>query len=159
PLRVRIRTRGPFPNLLSRLHYGFVLPKAVLATIPVPTIGTGPWRIESHRPGQSLVLARNPHWRGPPSFEEVEAAGVPDGSARVRRVLAGGAQLAESVPLAEGDALRREPRVRVQVAPGLRVLYLALRTAEAPFSDPRVREAVDLAIDRDELVARVLFGH
>ncbi len=41
---------------------------------------------------------------------------------------------------------------------GLRVIFLGLRVDRPPFSDPRVREAIDLALDRDELVRRTLSG-
>ncbi len=48
--------------------------------------------------------------------------------------------------------------MRLVTRPSLRILFLVLRPDRAPFSDPRVREAIDLALDRDRLVQRALGG-
>ncbi len=160
PLTVRIETRTAAPNLLGRLHYGFVLPKAAVSQTPVPAIGTGPWRIASRTPGVVTVLERNPHARAPaPALERIELHVVADAQERARRVTAGEAHVADGVPLADVDRLRAAPGVRVLLAPGLRVVYLAFKVDEPPFSDQRIREAIDLAIDRGELVRRALHGH
>jgi peptide/nickel transport system substrate-binding protein len=84
---------------------------------------------------------------------------IPDAAARVEAVLTGAADAAEHLPLTEVDRLARHPDVRAIVREGMRVIFLALRPQGAPFQDPRVREAVDLAIDRAELVRIALHGH
>jgi peptide/nickel transport system substrate-binding protein len=52
----------------------------------------------------------------------------------------------DEVPLERVDALRAEKAIRVFSGPSLRVLFLTLRVTDPPFSDPRVREAVDVAL-------------
>ena len=73
-------------------------------------------------------------------------------------LLAGDVDIADSIPLEAVDRLSRESRLVVLVRPGIRVLYLAPRVDRPPFADLRVREALDLAFDRDELNARVYLG-
>jgi peptide/nickel transport system substrate-binding protein len=73
-------------------------------------------------------------------------------------LLRGEADIIDQVPLEQLTRLRAQPGVRVIIGQGLRVLFLCLRVDRAPFSDPRVREAVDLAIDRRQLVERALAG-
>ena len=159
PDRVRIRTRSAYPVLLAHLPRGFVLPAAALAQKPVPPIGTGPYRIESHTPGRELVLARSPTFRGPaPAFARVRFLVRPGDKERVDALLSGEAQLADSVPLDAIDRLTKTPGVRVLSRPGLRVLFLAFWMPNGPFADARVREAVDLALDREELIRRVFGG-
>jgi peptide/nickel transport system substrate-binding protein len=158
-LTVRIRTREPNPNLLSRLHYGYVLPVSEIARAPVAPIGTGPYLLGRWTPGKDLLLVRNGNFRGPPAhFERVRIEVVPDERERVGRLESGRAQIATAIPLEEIDRLRQSPVVRVLVAPGLRVVFLGFRVDAPPFSDARVREAVDLAIDREELIRRALHG-
>ncbi|HEV8268833.1 MAG TPA: ABC transporter substrate-binding protein [Thermoanaerobaculia bacterium] len=158
--RVQIRTRSPYTLLLSKLHYGFVLPAREMDKVPVAPIGAGPYRLESWTKGKELVLGRNARYRGGEApFEKVRFEVVPDAKARILRVQTGKAQIADAIPLGELDALSRDARVRVLSAPGPRVLFLGYHFDEAPFSDPRVREAVDLAIDREELIRRALFNH
>ncbi len=159
PATVRIETRIPFPNLLARLHYGFVLPAWAVGRTPVPPVGTGPYAVERWLPGRTLTLVRNPSFRRPrPFFQRIELEVVADDAERVGRVVSGRAQLANGVPIPALAQLERERGVRQVVAPGLRVVHLAFRVDAAPFSDRRLREAVDLAIDREELIRRVLRG-
>jgi peptide/nickel transport system substrate-binding protein len=63
------------------------------------------------------------------------------------------------VPLEAADELARRPEVRVFSGPSSRVLFLRLRDHQPPFDDPRVRQALDLALDRQEIVANVFHGH
>jgi peptide/nickel transport system substrate-binding protein len=157
--RVRVRTRFPYPVLLSHLPRGFVLPEKALGERPVPPIGTGPYRVDHHTPGRELVLTRNPYYRGPaPAYPRVVFLVRPGAKERVDALLTREAQLANDIPLDRVDALAKTAGVRVVSRPGLRVLFLAFWMPAGPFADPRVREAVDLALDREELVRRVFRG-
>ncbi|MFN7989310.1 MAG: ABC transporter substrate-binding protein [Thermoanaerobaculia bacterium] len=158
PVEVRVTTREECPSLPSYLTAGFVLSRAALAGTPIPPLGTGPYAFAGREPGRSLTLLRNPYHEPRAAFDEIRLRVVPDGKARVAALLAGEADIAEAVPLDAVDALSRDARFRVLARPGIRVLYLAPRVDRPPFDDARVREALDLAIDRDELNARVYGG-
>ena len=157
--QVRVRTHHPSLVLLAKLTWAFVLPAEATNETPVPVVGTGPYRLESWTPGREFVLARNPHFRGPPpAFSPVRFRIEPDAGRRLDLVLRGEAEVADNVPLDALDNLQGRSDVRVLAQPSLRVLFLCLRVDQAPLSDPRVREAVDLALDRQELIARALSG-
>lgn len=157
--RVVIRTRAPYPILLSKLPWGMILPSSALRTRPVPPIGTGPYRLESWAPGRAFVLRRNPHYRGtPPPFEVARFLIEPDGQRRLALLRSGRVDVVDHAPLEALVALRQDPSLRVYTGPGNRVLYLAMRSDVPPFSDARVRAAFDLAIDRSELISRALGG-
>jgi peptide/nickel transport system substrate-binding protein len=104
------------------------------------------------------VFVRNPYHQPPPHFERVVHTVVPDGGARIGLVERGEADVADQVPLDQIERLSQNPALRVVSGAGLRVIFLGLRVDRPPFSDPRVREAIDLAIDRRELVRRALGG-
>lgn len=157
--RVEIRTRSPYLILLHKMPFGFVLPARAVDQTPVPPIGTGRYRLASWQPGRELVLVRNPHHRGPPAhFARARFQVVKDAAERVRMVQEGAADVADHVPHADLARLAGDARVRIVAKPGVRVLFLCLRVDRPPFSDPRVREAVELAIDRDEVVRRAFDG-
>ncbi len=159
PTTVEIRTRYPYPILLSKLPWGMVLPAAALDQDPVPVVGSGPYRLESWRPGEEFVLSKNRYFRGPgPYFERVRFLVVSDASARASGLLQGRYDIADALPPPQAAGLRGQDALRVFAGPGLRVLFLGLRVDRQPFSDARVREAVDLALDRGELIERAYDG-
>ena len=155
--RVEVRTRSPYIALLPRLSWGFVLPAEALGRSPVPVIGTGPYRLDSWEPGRGFVFSRNPRFRGPrPAFERARFVVVPDDAERMAMVERGEADAADHVPPGRVEELASRRELRVVARSGPRVVFLVLRPDRAPFSDPRVREAVDLALDRAEVVRRAL---
>jgi peptide/nickel transport system substrate-binding protein len=157
--RVEVRTRFPYQILLTKLQWAFVLPADAVGQPTVPVIGTGPYRVAEWKPGVELRLARNEQHAGPrPHFAEARLVVVPDARERVARLLRGEADIVTDVPLEAVGELRGRPDVRVEARGSLRVLFLNLRPDRPPFSDPRVREAFDLALDRRELVQRALSG-
>jgi YVTN family beta-propeller protein len=124
----------------------------------------GPYHVASHVPGQTLVLAVNPNYRGdrPRGPDEIVFT---IGTSRARAladVLAGRSDYAgDGVPLREqprllarygpGSSAAKAGRQQFFVNPSLVVRYLALNTSRPLFSDPSVRRAVSFAIDRSAL--------
>ena len=157
--RIEVRAVRPDPTLLARLAWGFVLPADELAKSPVPVVGAAPYTLERWTPGAGFSFARNPnYWGEPAAYERAEFRVVPDDAARIALVEKGEADLADFVPPEDWDRLQQNPGLRVVVGAGHRVLFLGLRVDRPPFSDPRVREALDLAIDRRAIVEKVLSG-
>jgi peptide/nickel transport system substrate-binding protein len=136
-----------------------VIPREAAERGLSPARGTGPYRLEHWDPGRGYTLVRNPYYPGPgPAFERVVHTVVPDDAARMALVERGEADAADHVPLDQVDRMSHNPALRVVSGAGLRVLFLGLRVDRPPFSDPRVREAIDLGLDRAELVRRALGG-
>jgi peptide/nickel transport system substrate-binding protein len=158
PLSLKVRTRFPYFVLLSKLPWGMVLPKEAVDLTPVPSLGSGPYRIESHTVGRELVLVRNDYFQGPPpAFARARFVVEPDAQERIAKLFRGEADVADHVPLDQVDALRQKG-LQVFSGPTLRVLFLGLRVDTPPFDDPRVREAIDLSLDREELIRRTYHG-
>ena len=156
--RIEVRAARPDPTLLARLAWGFVLPADELGKSPVPVVGAAPYTLERWTPGAGFSFARNPnYWGEPAAFQRAEFRVVPDDAARLALVENGEADLADFVPPEDWERLpgtRAAPRG----GRGHRVLFLGLRVDRSPFSDPRIREAFDLAIDRRAIVEKVLAG-
>ena len=157
--RLEIKTRTPYHILPFKLPFGFVLPADLIDQDPVPAVGTGPYRLERWTPGKELRLAHNPFYRGdPPHFSRVRFVIEPSAPARIAMVERGEALLADSLGPQDTERLAPAPGLRLITRPSIRILFLGFRVDEPPFSDPRIREAVDLALDRPELIRRALGG-
>jgi peptide/nickel transport system substrate-binding protein len=88
----------------------------------------------------------------------VELVPIPDDRERADRLLAHEIDLAQSLPPAEATRVRGAPGVHVAMREGLSVEYLLARVDQPPFTDLRVRQAISLALDRQQLVDEQLLG-
>jgi peptide/nickel transport system substrate-binding protein len=163
-LAVEVATESPDRALLNRMAFVAIVPEGSdSASLEAHPTGTGPFRFAEWRKGSSLRLRRNEGYWGPrPALREVQFDfGVPPDGA-----LAG--LRAGRYQLCHGDARRFRPafaggeRYRVLRAAGLLVVMLHYdlardvtpfcRAKRNPFKDPRVRRALDLALDRTRIV-------
>lgn len=172
---VRIVTRKPFSILLARLVDIWILSKDYYAiahsSTDVPP-GTGPYRVKTWRPGESVDLVANPgYWEGKSAVEEVLFESVPDLQKRISGLLD---HSIDMLPGLEPTALAFEPSMRqkgikILNSPGLTVLMLGMDqrrdktpfcdAPHNPFKDLRVRKAIYQAINIDQIVKHVLKGY
>lgn len=155
---------GPLPAALS-IFSNSILP-AGLGGVPRDAffrtpVGTGPFVVESWDVGSELRLAPNPRYRiaGEPKVASVAMRTVPDDNTRALMLRGGQAHLMAAPAYATLGALSAAPGVAVEVTAAEKVFYLLMNQREPPFADPRVRSAVAHALDRDAMVAALLFGH
>jgi peptide/nickel transport system substrate-binding protein len=153
-----ITTARPYPILLNKLAFVVIVPAGAPAEIRRP-VGTGPYLLAAYEPGQRLSLrAFAGYWGGAPPLANVEFLPVPDLETRLRWLLAGTVDIAQEPGAANIGTIRAAPGCRVDEQDSLGVTFLLLRRDRPPFVDPRVRHAIDLAIDRGALVASALHG-
>lgn len=148
--------RAGFLGLLA-MPAAAVLPAGLDAT---GTVGTGPWRLVEHVHDSHLTFARNPHWHGAPaSIEEIHARILPEEFTRVAEFEVGGLDVLE-VPENESARFRADPerskRLHRQVA--LVTEYIGLNAEDPVLRNPDVRRALNLAVDVDLILERVLAG-
>lgn len=154
---VEITTRKPSPLLLALLQTVAVVPRDFDPSVPV---GTGPyqWRVGSLQ-GPVLLGRWDGYWGKAPDFEEVSIQFVPvfeelDALLHRRRV-----DVVASVTVSHVASHEKEHEGhqawRVVATPPVSTTFLALNVSEGPLDDPRVRRAIDLAIDRRILVGEV----
>jgi peptide/nickel transport system substrate-binding protein len=174
---VRFTLKEPFAwflDMIANPMSGAIIAKECVETFgdlrkPEAVIGTGPYTLESYRPNVSLTLVRNPHYFVPtlPYIERVEMLVEEDNASRTAAFLAGKYDLGWEFP----GTINRSDWVQIgetakKRRPGLRTLEfhsnvvndLAMRVDQKPFSDPRVRQAISLAIDRQALIDATLEG-
>jgi peptide/nickel transport system substrate-binding protein len=168
PLTAVITTRKPTLKLEGRLSLPFagaIIPKNFggeseqeFASHP---IGTGPFELASWKRGETLTLEKNPHyWKsGLPLLEKVVFQTVPDVNSRTTQLRSGELDVIASPPWSQIASLESDPELRVGIyALGL-VDSLGLDQKDPLFKNPKVREAVNLAIDREGIVKAALAGN
>ncbi len=139
-------------------------------------IGTGPYRVVSYRPGDRTELARNDsYWGGAEPWARVSYRFISNDSARTAAILAGDVDLIDQVPTSDLERLRRDQRVAMHEIGGLRLIYLfpdfsregpspfvtdnaGTPLPRNPFRDLRVRQALSIAINRENLTRSVMEG-
>lgn len=148
------------PNvvLLTKLAFVLIVPSGAPVIIKEP-IGTGPYRAR-HLDGHDRVELRafEDYWGEAPKQARVDLLAIADGTERARAFQAGEVDVALDLPPERAESLQSAPGGRVVAQPGLTMSYLLLNHRRPPFADPRVRQALDLALDREALVARELRG-
>ncbi|OLL74437.1 MULTISPECIES: ABC transporter substrate-binding protein [unclassified Pseudonocardia] len=123
-------------------------------------VGTGPFRFVSFEPGGTAVYVRNDaYWDGPAPSPELEFVPIDDEQARLGALLSGQVAYAHDLRPASARQIEQQAgRATLLTAPQSTSQFLNLRIDRPPFSDPRVREAVRIGIDREALVRIVLLG-
>ncbi len=151
----------PNAALLSTLAQPFftiVSPKELASKQP-RAVGTGPFRLGSARPGLVELLANPDHWEGRPRLARVQFRRLASEDALVQGMLSGEVDVSSALTLESHPRLEGNPDVVVHTRPGRNLAYLALNNERPPLRDPRVRQAVAVAIDRSSLVSNLLQGH
>lgn len=165
---VDVLTDAP-ATLLSSLAYVPILSRRHTSAAPAGAlpVGSGPYRLVAWEPGRRLTLQASPHWPVALPVRDVEFLLRPP-DMRVEQVAEVRPDLTLFLRLASARQLERQPipGLRVRRASGLAVYYLALNVrprgrqgAPNPLADPRVREALALALDREAIVRRGLDGY
>ncbi|WP_228823312.1 ABC transporter substrate-binding protein [Nocardia blacklockiae] len=122
-------------------------------------IGSGPFRLESYRQGNAR-LVRNDSWHGPrPSLDAIEVTMFDSVDALSNAVIGGQVDLASNVGAIAGRTAAGRGDLQVVRRPNDTAVAIAMRTADGPFADPRVRTALRLAADREALVAQAFSGY
>ncbi len=164
---ILIHTHGPDPilvNRISRLNSG-IMPKAYIEAVgweafTVNPVGTGPFRFVEWVRDQRIVLeAFDDHWRGRPAFDRLIHRTIPEDSTRVAELMTGGVDVITNIPEQDADRIELTNAARVELAPSNFVMMLVFNVREGTeTADPLIREAIDLAIDRDLLVDGLMGG-
>ena len=121
-------------------------------------VGTGPFRFESWDRGSRVDLVRfDGYWGDMPGVEGVSFVTVPEATTRVAMVETGEVDAARIFPqdVARVDA---NPNVTVYNVSGVRTIYIYFNQTMEPFSDVRVRRAINYAVNMEEIAEFVHGG-
>jgi ABC-type transport system substrate-binding protein len=165
-LVLQITTNHPSPTLLEMLAEPW-------SAISSPTaiqkfgrayghhpVGTGPYEFDSWEPNDRAVIKRNPTYFGTPSkAANLDFRPVPEDWARVIEVKTGNADVAGDLSPESASQLKGNDKVLLLQVPSSYQVFFELNVTKPPFDDVRIRRAVNLAIDRQAIVNKLLMGY
>lgn len=162
---VEFRLSEPFAPFLSNLAYptGLIVSPAAVeqqgADFGRNPVGTGAFRFAEWQSNQRVVVTGNPdYWDGAPTLEAVVFRPITDANTRVAEMLSGGLDIMVEVPPDSIAQFREAPDFTVHEQAGPHVWYVMLNMKEGPFQDVAVRQAANLAVNKEALVNDVLQG-
>jgi peptide/nickel transport system substrate-binding protein len=156
-LTVNLITKGPDPILPSRMYWMKMIPPGYakdgdLAGAPV---GTGPYKFDSWNRGTDLKLVANAeYWGGEPQIDDVTYRFVTEPGTRLSGLMAGEFDVITNLL---PEFTQQVPKFAA--VPGLETSVFVLGTDNEVTKDPKVREALNLAIDRKAIVESLFMGY
>lgn len=162
---VQIRIERPFAPFLANLAMfpaSIVSPTAMKKEgrqFAVRPVGTGPYQIVQWIKGNKIILARNPrHWEKTPLITHLIYEVVPDANQRLVELQSGTIDVMYDLAPSDRQLVRLHPDLNLYIVQGNNVAFLAMNTQKPPFDDPRVRQAVNYAINKEAIVKLVYQG-
>lgn len=133
--------------------------------------GTGPYQITAWAPDQRITMKRNPNWwdKHTGNIDEVVYTPIKSDTTRVSALIAGDVDMLTDLPTQDVAKLRQDPKLKVVDGPEVRTIFIALDQGsnelkysnikgKNPFKDKRVREALNVAIDREAIKRTTMRG-
>lgn len=150
-------------NLRVLEKFGAVTARGTAWTRPGNLVSNGPFTLKEWSPNARIVVAHQPHYWGAANVRLREIAFFPteNPEADERNFRAGQVHATFTLPLNKVEAWRAPdatPRNALRLDPFLQTVFLRFNTTKPPLTDPRVRRALSLAIDRETIARTVLRG-
>lgn len=164
PLTLEIKTKAVFPTLLKGLSFILLHPKRYLEKVGIKGVqarpmGTGPFVFARWVPGDRYELTANKsYWAGPPKVDRLVIREIPDPGTRIASLVAGETQIIEEVPVDLIAQVETSGIAKMDEITSTAALVLTYDVRSAPFDDPRIRLAFDLAVDKPAILREMLKG-
>ncbi|WP_397542918.1 ABC transporter substrate-binding protein [Roseovarius salis] len=121
--------------------------------------GSGPYKIDQGEWGVQWSLSRHDGWHLEGAyFDKVEMLVLNDPNARQTALVTGDVDAVSLIDLKTSSLLQRDPNIAVENVPSAAAITMPMFCDTAPFDDVNVRNALKLAINRDEIIDKIAFG-
>ena len=121
--------------------------------------GSGPYKLDGGAFGVQFDFSRHDGWHGEGAwFDKVQMITLNDPNARQTALITGDVDAVTNVDVKTMALLQRDPNVQVFNVPSAGAITMPMFADTAPFDNPDVRNALKLAINRDEVIEKIMFG-
>ncbi len=149
-----------FPVAIGSGYFGIASPTAIkkfgakYGTPGVGAVGTGPFVFKEWRPGDRVILSKNPTFykKGFPKSDSVVIRFIKDPAARLAELKSGSIDFTTDIPPENLRDLTGNANVKAVFRPSFNVGYLALNPSYEPLAKVKVRQAIAMAINKKEIV-------
>ncbi|WP_339251567.1 glutathione ABC transporter substrate-binding protein [Sporosarcina sp. FSL W8-0480] len=172
---VQIKTEYPFAPLLAHLSHnggGMVSPKSIEAdyaamtgdvkagsVISINPVGTGYFKFESWTPGDQIKLVRNDdYWGDKAHVDTVTFKVIPESAVRNADLQTGHVHIADPIQPNEVAGINSDSYAKVNQKASSSLAYLGFNTEKEPFNDPKVRRAISMLINKEDISEGVYDG-
>ncbi|HZD37865.1 MAG TPA: ABC transporter substrate-binding protein, partial [Actinomycetes bacterium] len=155
-LTVDVLTKGADPILPSRMYWMKMVPAKASSdpSFASKPVGTGPYLLKEWVRGDHITLERNPgYWGDKPSISEVTYKFVAEGGTRLSGLLAGDDDLVTNLLPEDVKRAPKSAHVTGQEHP-----MIILNARGGITADPRVRQALNYAVNKDDIVQGIFGG-
>lgn len=168
---VRFMLNTPFSALPYYLaSFAGILPEHVLGSAENPLtvasfnkqspVTTGPFKVAEFVPGSFVRLEPNPlHWAGEPKIAGMIFRIIPDPNTQVAQALAGELDVVTRLSASLAEGIERSPQLEVLRQSQNLFYWISLNQDDARFTEPAVRQALLMALDREAMINAVLEGY
>lgn len=160
---LELKLSAPSGALLSSLANIAIVPRGFEAdkeTLGKAPVGTGPFKFADWKPNGYIQLAKfEKYWEaGLPKVDGIKFNIVPESTARIVGLTSGTYQILPAIDPATAMSLEGQANVKLNTALELAYTMIGINTSRPPLDNPKVRYALNQALDRSEIVAAALFG-
>ncbi|MBE3638338.1 ABC transporter substrate-binding protein [Mangrovicoccus algicola] len=149
----------PFASIVSAEYADTLAEADRMAEFNNAPIGTGPFSFVAYQPDAVIRYKKNADFYGEaPKIDDLIFAITPDASVRLQKLKAGECHLMPYPSPADLEDIRADENLKLDSQPGLNVAYLAYNTTVAPFDNPRVRKALNMAMNKQAIIDSVFQG-
>jgi peptide/nickel transport system substrate-binding protein len=144
-----------YVNLMSKTYFDKVGDQGYAAK----PVGTGPYRMVRWVKDDRMELEANPdYWRGAPAIKRATLRPIPSEASRAAALASDEVDLVPALAPSSIDQLKSNRDLDVNTAPSFRVIFVAFNVNKPPLDNPKIREAIDVAIDRSAITDKLLRG-
>ncbi|MFO1349540.1 MAG: ABC transporter substrate-binding protein [Gammaproteobacteria bacterium] len=165
PLTVKFKLSkrtGPFLIYMA-FPGSSIVPKKLVESghdLNAQPVGSGPFKFVSYQPRSAVKFERNPDYfqAGKPYFDAMEYRLIPDITALTNAVLTGGVNFSNEIPPKDWKRVSTTPGLVGKTLEGSRFYWLLPNNTKKPLDNPKVRQAIGYALDRQAIVNGAFFG-
>ena len=148
-----------FASILSAEYADKMKAAGTPEKIDLEPVGTGPFQFVAYQKDAVIRYKAHPdYWQGTAPISNLIFAITPDANVRYQKLKAGECHVMPYPNPADIEAMRADPAINLMEQEGLNVGYLAFNTEKPPFDDKRVRQALNMAINKQAIIDVVFQG-
>lgn len=148
-----------FASIHSKEYADAMMAAGTPQVIDQKPVGTGPFQLVAYQKDAVIRYQAHPdYWDGKAAINNLVFAITPDPSVRYQKLKAGECHVMPYPNPADLEAMQQDADINLLQQEGLNVGYLAYNTMVAPFDNPKVRKALNMAINKEAILNAVFQG-